>query len=125
MQGIVSSLKESELFISIDVIELIDEESVKLLKVKAQREDGSVLYITELHTPNFQKYSYHWQDDKGKLIIRWDNKPHWKNLKTFPYHKHINDQVSPSQRIDIQEVIEIIKRATPLSALPAGSPRDQ
>lgn len=59
MQGIISALKESNLFTSIHVIDLIDEESVKLLKLKAMVRDASVLYITELHTPDFQKYSYH------------------------------------------------------------------
>ena len=47
-----------------------------------------VLFIAELHTTQYQKYSYHWQDSDGQMIVRWDNKPHWPNIKTFPYHKH-------------------------------------
>jgi hypothetical protein len=52
VQGIISALKESNLFTSINVIDLIDEESVKLLKLKAMVRDASVLYITKLHTPD-------------------------------------------------------------------------
>ncbi len=88
MHGIVIALKKSGLFKAIDVVELIDEESVKLIKVKAKALDDTLLYITELHTKNYQKYSYHWQKEDGGMILRWDNKPHWKNIKTFPYHKH-------------------------------------
>lgn len=109
MYEIISSIKESDIFVSIDIIDLIDEETVKLLRIKAKVVDGSTLYITELHTADFQKYSYPWQKDNGKLIIRWDNKPHWKNLKTFPHHKHEKDKVFPSRRVTITEVIEIIK----------------
>ena len=109
MQGIISALKESNLFTSINVIDLIDEESVKLLKLKAMVRDASALYITELHTPDFQKYSYHWQDTQGKMIIRWDNKPHWKNLKTFPNHKHEKGRIWLSSIVNVEDVIEVIR----------------
>ena len=92
MHGIVSALKESGLFSSVNVIELIDEESVTLIRAKAEVKDGTLLHLIELHTANYQKYSYHWQDRNGKLIMRWDNKPHWKHLKTFPHHKHEGDR---------------------------------
>lgn len=112
MHGIVSKLKESNLFASIDVINLIDEESAKLIKIKASVLDGTILYITELHTMDYQKYSYHWQKENGELIIRWDNKPHWKNLKTFPHHKHEKGSVFSSYRVSIEDVIKIIKDRT-------------
>lgn len=109
MYEIISALKESNLFASIDVIELIDEESVKLIKIKATVLNGTALYITELHTPDYQKYSYHWQKENGELIIRWDNKPHWRNLKTFPHHRHEKERILPSYRIGIDDVIKMIK----------------
>lgn len=109
MYEIISKLKESGIFASIDVVEFVDEESVKLIKIKAKVLDESLLYITELHTSNYQKYSYHWQDKDGELTIRWDNKPHWKNLKTFPHHKHEHGSVLPFYRITIEDVIEIIR----------------
>ena len=36
MYGIISALKQSELFSAVDIIELIDEESVRLIKAKAK-----------------------------------------------------------------------------------------
>ncbi len=109
MLGIISALSESNLFSSIDVVELIDEDLVKLIRIKAKVLDGTILYVTELHTRNYQKYSYHWQKENGELIIRWDNKPHWKNLKTFPHHRHEKDKVYSSHRINIDDVIKTIK----------------
>ncbi|QTA87894.1 toxin-antitoxin system TumE family protein [Desulfonema magnum] len=54
------------------------------------------------------EYSYHWQDD-GELIMRWDNSPHWRNVRTFPYHKHEGDRVLPSARVRICDVIKVME----------------
>ncbi len=108
MHGIISALKKSKLFKSIGVIDLIDEETVKLIKIRAVVIDGTELYITEVHTTDYQKYSYHWQKADGELIIRWDNKPHWKEIKTFPHHKHEQGKVLPCHRENIDEIIEEI-----------------
>lgn len=105
MHGILRRLRESGLFSNIDVLKLIDEETVKFLKVKADVYNGSILYITEIQTENFQKYSYHWQKPNGDLIMRWDNRPHWWNLKTFPHHKHVGAEVLPSHRVSHEEVL--------------------
>ena len=109
MHGIILALKESNLFKSIEVIDFIGEESIKLLRIKAKVLEGTILYITELHTVDYQKYSYHWQKENGELIIRWDNKPHWKNIRTFPHHKHEENKVLPSHRINIDDVIKTIR----------------
>lgn len=109
MHGIISALKKSKLFTSIDVIDLIDEETVKLIKIRADVIDGTELCITELHTSDYQKYSYHWQKEDGELIVRWDNKPHWKDIKTFPHHKHEQGKVLPCHRMTINEVVDEVK----------------
>lgn len=109
MYSIISALHESKCFSSVRIIEFIDEESVKLLKIQAIVTDNSQLYITELATNNYQKYSYHWQKDTGEIIARWDNKPHWKNIPTFPHHKHEGGLVLPSVRVSIEDVIKEIR----------------
>ena len=35
------------------------------------------------------KYRYHYMDKNGKLLFRYDNAPHLKNLSSFPHHKHV------------------------------------
>lgn len=107
---IISALKQSPIVYSMDVLELIDEESVQLIKIKAAIKNSCILYVTELHTKNHQKYSYHCQKDNGELIVRWDNKPHWKNVNTYPHHKHENNQVLPSHRVTIRDVLDEIKK---------------
>ena len=110
MHRIIPALKESNLFTSIKVIELIDEESVRLIKVQAKVLNGTILYIIELNTSDYQKYSYHWQEANGDIIIRWDNKPHWKHLKTFPHHKHERGKVFSSERVNVDDVIKEIRQ---------------
>jgi len=68
-----------------------------------------VLIVTELHTKDYQKYLYHCQQNDGDLIVRWDNKPHWKEMSTYPHHKHENDQVFPSHRVTIEDVLKQIE----------------
>lgn len=109
MFGIVQQLKKSELFTDVEVVDLIEEETISLLKIKAHVRDGSILFVTELATHYSQKYSYHWQKPNGDLIMRWDNKPHWRNLKTFPHHKHVEGRVISYPRPDIKEIIDEIK----------------
>ncbi len=35
------------------------------------------------------------------MIKRWDNSPHWKELKTFPYHVHIGDEAEPKEAPEV------------------------
>ena len=45
----------------------------------------------------------------GRLLVRWDNSPHWKDMKTFPNHKHLGTAVTPSPRADVPDVIATIR----------------
>jgi hypothetical protein len=72
----------------------------------------SELYIKEyLFQDTVRKYAYHWQTDKGKLIIRWDNARHWKNISAYPHHKHygVVGKVKPSEEHTLEKVLEFIK----------------
>ena len=55
--------------------------------------------------PGFRRYAYH--ISKGsELIIRWDNAPHHKQIKTYPHHKHINENVFESREVTIDDILE-------------------
>ena len=111
MFEIVSTLAATkDIVVSFEVLELIDEETVKLIKVKALLYDSILLHLTELHTPRFQKYSYHLQGQDGALIARWDNSSHWPELSTFPHHKHQAGEVLPSERGNIALVINFMRK---------------
>ncbi len=106
---IIKYLKESYLVSEIEILELVEEDIVKILKLKVKLKDNSHLFITEVHTIEHQKYSYHWQNESKKMLIRWDNSPHWKDIKTFPYHKHIGSKILPSGRVTVEEVLKEIE----------------
>lgn len=72
--------------------------------------DNSKLFLFELveiasGKPAIEKYRYHYQDAKGKLILRWDNAPHFPKLRSFPNHLHIGNTVKESGRPSIQEIL--------------------
>ncbi len=48
----------------------------------------------------------------NKLISRWDNASHWKNINTFPYHKHIEKKsnVVFSTEVYLDEILGVIEK---------------
>lgn len=66
--------------------------------------DSSRLYIRERYRKGeLIKYSYHLI--RVGRIIRWDNVPHHKNMKTYPHHKHEDEKVVESEEMDINKVL--------------------
>jgi hypothetical protein len=56
---IVATLRQSPLVRDLEVVEMIDEVSIQLLRVRAELIDGSLLYVREAIFPHTSKYSYH------------------------------------------------------------------
>jgi hypothetical protein len=108
---IIATLRRSTLVKDLEIIELVEEESVQLLRVKAEIIDGSALHIREAIFPESSKYSYHWQTREGKLLIRWDNAPHHPEIPTHPDHKHDKEQLSSSSRASVDDELNEISTA--------------
>ena len=80
--------------------------------------DGSLLEFDELltvknHEVHKIRYSYHYQDSDERLIFRYDNAPHFRNIITYPHHKHIGgeeEQVVPSSPPDLDAVLREIEQ---------------
>jgi len=75
--------------------------------------DGSQLQVVEkLVVERFTirkvRYAYHYQRAAGDLVFRYDNVPHYPNIKTFPHHKHVGDTVVPARPPDLSEVLREI-----------------
>jgi len=51
-------------------------------------------------------YRYHFQDKDNQLIFRYDNTPHFSNLRTYPHHKHLPNKVTAADKPLITEVIQ-------------------
>lgn len=93
-------------------VEKFEEEynSYRFLAV-VKLSDGSLLHIRDYKFENGErKYSYHWMNEKRKLICRWDNAEHWKAIPTFPHHKHIGsiNHVDSSITVNLEDVLSEI-----------------
>ena len=53
-------------------------------------------------------WRYHFQDQQNNLIFRYDNTPHFPDLKSFPHHKHVKNKVEES---DEPLILYVIKEA--------------
>ncbi len=98
-------------------VELYNEEILGYnrinLKIRVRFEEGSLFEVSEavICEGNQLKhlgYSYHFQDKENQLIFRYDNTPHFPNMKTFPNHKHLLDNVIESVKPSFPEVVKEI-----------------
>ncbi len=70
--------------------------------------DQTRLFVKDyLFLDGSRKYSFHWQDENGDCILRWDNAPHHQNVGTFPYHKHIGkeENIEESQPMKVDTIM--------------------
>ena len=99
------------------VEEIVTSERMNL-RVRLRFERGHLLEINEAVVVEDNSlvpldYRYHCQDENNRLIFRYDSTPHYPNLSSFPHHKHLPDAVIPSNKPDIESVIEEAERVGP------------
>ncbi|MBC8179841.1 hypothetical protein H8E88_01840 [candidate division KSB1 bacterium] len=70
--------------------------------------NGTTLFVKDYLFSHKRKYSFHWQDENENLILRWDNAEHWKDIETFPFHKHEENKVLSSTETSLEDVLEYI-----------------
>ncbi len=72
--------------------------------------DNSEIHVFEYVNSGLHKidYSYHWQNKDKRLITRWDNAPHHRDIDTFPHHVHEGDSVNPSNELTFVEILNKI-----------------
>ena len=68
----------------------------------------TVLEFTVSISPERERYRYQYMTSDHTLIFRYDNVPHFRNMSTFPHHKHVPDNVVESQPVTLRQVIEEI-----------------
>ncbi len=72
--------------------------------------DGSKLYFSEQLPTDRDKYRFHYMDIQSKLIARWDSAPHHKELRTFPFHKHTNENTEEHRATNLIETLDEIAK---------------
>ncbi len=107
---ILAVLSANDFVINVEVIELNVEPKTQLLRAKARLKKGYVLFVNEGIGENYRRYSYHLQKD-DKMIRRWDNAPHWKGVRTFPFHLHLPDRDEPVEcgEVFVSDMLSEIK----------------
>ena len=109
MHRTVKILKESKIVDSIISIDSDAFGEYYKLKVQARLINGWRLYVWEHAMPQFRRYAYH--ISKGsELVIRWDNAPHHRGIKSFPHHKHVKDTVLESKEVKIEDILREVER---------------
>lgn len=106
---IIKLLKKYPFVSDTEVIQYLCWEKGYYFKIKVLLTNTTILFITEYLDEEEKNYSYHWQKSTGKLISRWDNSPHHKNILTFPHHKHTSDgNILESREITLDDVLNWI-----------------
>jgi hypothetical protein len=98
-------------------IELYEEEILASdrvnLRIRLRFYNGYLLELNESiifkDEVRHLRYRYHLQDKGKNLVFRYDNTPHFPNLKSFPHHKHLKDEVIA---IDKPSVVSVIREAS-------------
>ena len=109
MHKTVKILKESSIVESVLSIDSDAYGNYYRLKIQARLINGWKLNVWEHATPGFIRYAYH--ISKGsELVIRWDNAPHHKQIKTFPHHKHVGETILESGEMTIEVVLKELER---------------
>jgi hypothetical protein len=81
-----------------------------LLKGKIIFIDGSALEFLEyLKGDTSPKYRFHYMDNDGALLFRYDNAPNHQ-VSTFPHHKHLPMEIIASHPPGLIDVIDEIEK---------------
>ncbi len=109
MFKILELLKTHKCLQSYEVLDYKQGPTFYYIKIKTELIDKSLLFIREFVSNEVRLYSHHWQKSTGELVIRWDNAPHHRNLKTYPHHKH-NPELEESESVNLKDVLDEITK---------------
>jgi len=104
----IAILRNHSLVNELRIVKTLVDPEVELIKANATIKDGSILFVNEAIGDNWREYSYHWQKD-GKMIRRWDNAPHHKDLSNFPHHVHDGTDILSCEDINLTDVLNFIE----------------
>ncbi len=90
---------------------LVSEE-MGIIKGKIVFVDNYSLDFRELVSAEHTDYRFHFMNGNNRLIKRWDSASHHKEITSFPFHLHTPEGVRECDKVNLIEVIDIIKAAT-------------
>ena len=87
---------------------LVSEE-MGIIKGKIVFVNNYALDFRELVSMGHTDYRFHFMNGTNSLIMRWDSAPHHKEITTFPFHLHTPEGVMECDKVNLIEVIDIVK----------------
>lgn len=109
MQKRLKLFRESRIIKNYEILGYKFSSNFLYMKAKLSFINNDSLYVKEFISTIEYSYSFHWQNQNGELITRWDNAPHHKNIKTYPHHKHAT-KIEESYETTLFEVINYIEK---------------
>ncbi len=92
------------------------------IRIKCTLSNSDILEFAEYLSVHKNKihivtYSFHWQTADGRLVKRWDNVEHHKEIDTFPHHIHLSDgKVVSSAPMNLKKVLVAIEKTIPANS---------
>lgn len=91
VDAILRLLREYPLVTAVRVVNFDETPTGKLeLKIRCRLAGIYQLQLWLHHEPAFQDYAYQLFTDRP--ILRWDNSPHYPDVRTAPHHFHRQDE---------------------------------
>jgi hypothetical protein len=96
-------------YVEVYLEELLTPERANL-RIRVRFESGRLLEINEAVVVEHERlchldYRYHCQDEKNQLVFRYDSAPHFRDLSSFPHHKHLPGATIPTEQPSIPGVL--------------------
>nr|WP_299418240.1 DUF6516 family protein [uncultured Emticicia sp.] len=96
-----------------EIAEHQNRDGVQILRLKITFIDLSVLFVTDIFISfeKRRKYSFHWQNVNEELISRWDNAPHFPDIRSYAHHQHLQSEtnVIASSAVNLIDILKIIQ----------------
>jgi Family of unknown function (DUF6516) len=105
-----AKLREISAFVTASAIhrEIDVNTNIGFLKGQITFVDGSRFEFSEQLPTERTKFRLHYMDASGNLITRWDSAPHYKELPTFPFHRHTSKGVQAHDPVTTLDALEKI-----------------
>ncbi len=122
LDGLIQELFVSSAIASFKVLRREVGEDDGYFRIKCKLANGDILEFAEYVQIRKNKiytetYSFHWQSAEGKLIKRWDNVGHHKEVDTHPHHLHLPDGAVISSRLmNLKRVLTDIEKTMNLES---------
>ena len=110
LNRILSILKKSEIVSKIEIITSDEIAEKSIYKIRCSLIPSKYKLETE------KEFIYSYQLFTDKSIIRWDNAPHYPNLKSYPHHFHNEEGNIKESNLkgivikDLQIVLSTVKK---------------